>query len=165
MPCSQVCDHCVGLCRLQGGHGTRYFLARRAPKKKTYHKAIKPSKTQTQTLLVATVKILHFGFDAEIFALAFLACWVDTGAAAAVPRECQLTEAKAHCKIVITTGNDMALPARSCISPSEGFHVSNMSRTRRLCSLPTRLLRLFWPTLWLRLASGLRLLLQIFQYL
>ena len=52
---------------------------------------------------------------------------------------------KAHCSIVITTGNAMALPARSCISASEGFHVSNMSRARGGLQPSCRLLQLFCP--------------------
>ena len=57
-------------------------------------------------------------------------CWVDTGASAArltSPADCQFTAANAHCRMVMTTGNDMALPARSCIKASVGCQESKRS--------------------------------------
>ena len=84
--------------------------------------------------------------------IACQSCCVVAGASAArltSPADCQFTATNAHCNIVMTTGNDIALPAKSCINVSVGRQVS-----KRSCFLKSILSLTWWGCLAL-FTSGL----------
>lgn len=67
----------------------------------------------------------------EIISVSYCqSCWIDTGVSTArltSPADCQFTAVNAHYRMVMTTGNDMALPATSCIKIAVGCQESKRS--------------------------------------